>query len=95
MATRSKEESRIMGEKSIAKSFKGILRISHILDLVKGENDELFNPTYYSRPKTLMNIAGNNYESIEKGFRNPKAGMDGTISRYIHNIYNENKEIIG
>lgn len=84
-----------MGEKSIAKSFKGILRISHILDLVKGENDELFNPTYYSRPKTLMNIAGNNYESIEKGFRNPKAGMDGTISRYIHNIYNENKEIIG
>lgn len=73
-----------MGEKSIAKSFKGILRISHILDLVKGEDDELFNPTYYGRPKSLINIAGNNYQSMEKGFHNPKAGMDGTISRYVH-----------
>lgn len=85
MATVDKDETRVMGEKSIAKSFKGILRIAHILDLVQNEDDGLFNPTYYSRPKTLMNISGGAYESLETGYHNPLAGMDGTISRYSEN----------
>lgn len=85
MASLNKDETRVMGEKSISKTFKGILRISHILDLVKNEDDRLFNPTYYSRPKTLMNISGGAYESLETGYHNPLAGMDGTISRYSKN----------
>jgi hypothetical protein len=52
-----KDETRIMGEKSIAKTYKGILRIAHILDLVRDEEDVLFNPTYSSKPKALMNIS--------------------------------------
>ena len=43
-----------MGEYSIAKSYKGILRIAHIKDM--GDNkddyatDELLNPTFYGTP---------------------------------------------
>ena len=77
-----KDETRIMAEKSIAKSYKGILRIAHILDLVRDEKDVLFNPTYYSKPKALMNISGGTFESPEVGFHNPIKGMDGSIARY-------------
>ena len=38
MAEISKLEHRIMGEYSIAKSYKGILRIAHIKDM--GNNEE-------------------------------------------------------
>lgn len=77
-----KQENRIMGEYSIAKSFKGILRIAHILELVKNEKDIYKNPTYYGRPGKLMNISGGAYESEETGYPNPSKGLDGTITRY-------------
>ena len=80
-----------MGEKSIAKSFKGILRIAHILDLVRDEEDVLFNPTYYSKPKGLMNISGGTLESPEAGFHNPIKGMDGTITRYSSEAKNDDE----
>ena len=85
METSNKDELRIMAEKSIAKSFKGILRISHILEMMQNENDEFFNPSYYGRPKSLMNISGGKYESLETGYHNPLPGMDGTINRYSSN----------
>lgn len=85
METSNKDELRIMAEKSIAKSFKGILRISHILEMMQNENDEFFNPSYYGRPKSLMNISGGKYESLETGYHNPLSGMDGTINRYSSN----------
>ena len=86
-----KQENRIMAEYSIAKSFKGILRIAHILELVKNEKDIYKNPTYYGRPGKLMNISGCSYESDETGYPNPSKGLDGTITRYSEN----NKLIAG
>lgn len=83
-----KQENRIMGEYSIAKSYKGILRIAHILDLVKNEQDRLFNPTYYGTPRALVDLSKDVTKSSEKGHRNPKDGMDGSISRYSY--INEN-----
>lgn len=80
-----KIENRVMGDYSIAKSFKGILRIGHILDLMKDQKDEYFNPTYYGRPNFLLNISGGAYESNQNGYPNPIKGMDGTISRYAGN----------
>lgn len=91
-----KLESRIMGDYSIAKSFKGILRIAHILELVKTEEDQYFNPTYYGSPSTLMNISGNAYESAEMGFNTPIDGMNGSITRYSQSnekIANDNLRI--
>lgn len=77
-----KLDYRIMGEYSIAKSYKGILRIAHILDLVQNEDDTYFNTTYYGTPNTLMNISGGAYESSEMGYATPIDGMNGNISRY-------------
>lgn len=91
MSDIKKLENRIMGDYSIAKSFKGILRIAHILELVKNEKDFYKNPTYYGRPSKLMNISGGSYESEEIGFPNPSKGLDGTITRYS----NSNSEIEG
>lgn len=77
-----KLDYRIMGDYSIAKSYKGILRIAHILELVQNEDDRYFNPTYFGIPKTLMNISGGAYESAEMGFATPIDGMNGNITRY-------------
>ena len=82
MSENQKLQNRVMGDYSIAKSFKGILRIAHILELVKTEQDFYKNPTYYGRPGKLMNISGGSYESNEIGYPNPSKGMDGTITRY-------------
>lgn len=91
MSEIQKQENRIMGEYSIAKSFKGILRIAHILELVKNEKDIYKNPTYYGRPGKLMNISGGTYKSDETGYSNPSKGLDGTITRYS----DANSEITG
>ena len=85
MSEIQKQENRIMGEYSIAKSFKGILRIGHIIDLVKNENDIFFNPTYYGKPSKLINISGGTYESKQLGWDTPSKGMDGTAERYSNN----------
>ena len=82
MSENPKQENRIMAEYSIAKSFKGILRIGHILELVKNEKDRLFNSTYYGIPKSLMNISGGTYSSDEMGYNTPIDGMNGSITRY-------------
>ena len=82
MSENPKQENRIMAEYSIAKSFKGILRIGHILELVKNEEDRLFNSTYYGIPKALMNISGGTYSSDEIGYNTPIDGMNGSINRY-------------
>ena len=60
MAKINKLDHRIMGEYSIAKSFKGILRIAHIKDVSSdGTNtDEFLNPTFYGNPTDLMDISG-------------------------------------
>ena len=77
-----KLDNRIMGEYSISKSFKGILRIAHILEMVNNEEDRLFNSTYYGIPKSLMNISGGAYEAEEIGYNTPIDGMTGSIARY-------------
>ena len=58
-----------MGEYSIAKSFKGILRVAHIMELVDGETDYFLSPTYFGKPKQLMNISGGTYKSKEYGYQ--------------------------
>lgn len=82
----NKKENRIMGDYSISKSYKGILRIAHILDLVEGDSvnftDQFLNSTYYGDPTELMNISGGQIRSKEYGYQTPIKGMEGSIKRY-------------
>lgn len=75
---------RTMGEYSIAKSFKGILRVAHIMELVDGETDYFLSPTYFGKPKHLMNISGGTYKSKEYGYQTAIKAMQtgGGINRY-------------
>lgn len=90
MTTENKEERpdkathRTMGEYSISKSFKGILRVAHIMELVDGEPDYFLSPTYYGNPKQLMNISGGTYAAKEYGYQTAiKAMQQGSgIDRY-------------
>ena len=71
-----------MGEYSISKSFKGILRIGHIMEMIAQQKDMPYNPTYYGTPNALMNISGGTYAAKELGFPQPIKGTSGEISRY-------------
>lgn len=81
----TKQQNRIMGEYSISKSFKGILRIANIIDLIKNEEDIFFNPAYYGKPSKLLNISGGALQSQQIGWNTPSKGMDGSIDRYSNN----------
>ena len=72
-------------EYSISKSFKGILRIANIIDLIKNEEDIFFNPAYYGKPSKLLNISGGALQSQQIGWNTPSKGMDGSIDRYSNN----------
>lgn len=75
--------NRTMAEYSIAKSFKGILRISHIMELIEQESDDFLYPTYFGNPSELMNISGGAYKSREYGYQTAiKAMESGSIQRY-------------
>lgn len=90
MTTENREERpdkvthRIMGEYSIAKSYKGILRIAHIMELVDDEPDYFLSPTYYGNPKQLLNISGGTYAAKEYGYQTAIKGMQkgGGLERY-------------
>lgn len=72
-----------MGEYSIAKSYKGILRIANVMQYNESEPDEFLNPYYYGSPKNLMNISGGSLGSAkEYGYPTPISGMQGTCNRY-------------
>lgn len=72
-----------MGEYSIAKSYKGILRIANIMQFNQGQEDELLNPYYYGSPQALMNISGGVIGNTkEYGYPNPITGLQGTSNRY-------------
>ena len=72
-----------MGDYSIAKSYKGILRIANIMQFNQGQVDELLNPYYYGAPQGLMNISGGTIGNTkEYGYPNPISGMQGTSNRY-------------
>ena len=60
---------RTMGDYSISKSYKGILRIAHIMELVDSEPDYFLSPTYYGNPEHLMNISGGAYKTKEMGYQ--------------------------
>lgn len=77
-----KESSRIMGEQSISKSYKGILRISHIMELIDGEPDDFLNPKYYGNPDKLLNISGGSYSSESFCYQTPITGMSNNMRRY-------------
>jgi hypothetical protein len=84
MSEQSKIQNRIMGDYSIAKSYKGILRLSHIMELVESEPDYFLNPFYFGNPTELMNISGGTYKGKEYGFQTPIKAMSsgGGIKRY-------------
>lgn len=77
-------QNRTMGEYSIAKSFKGILRIAHIIDTIQGDPDIFLNPTYYGTPTARLDISGS-ADSKQKGVDSAVYSLkgDGTIKRYI------------
>ena len=81
----AKEPTRTMGQQSISKSFKGILRISHIMELIEGENDIFtsnLNSTYYGNPDDLLNISGSAYKSDTYCYQTAIKAFDGGINRY-------------
>lgn len=67
---------RIMAEVSIAKSFKGILRIAHISDVESNDNDVFSNKSLYTTsdklPKNIQNI----------GYPYALPALVGEITRY-------------
>ena len=86
MSDIQKLEHRVMAEYSIAKSFKGILRIAHIKDM--GENtseyalDEFLNPTFYGTPSELMDISGKESAKTTAGYANAIKALSGGLKRY-------------
>lgn len=78
---------RTMGEYSISKSFKGILRVAHIMEIVDDEPDYFLSPTYYGNPKQLMNISGGSYAAKEYGYQTAIKAMqqESGIDRYSSN----------
>ena len=82
--TIDKLEHRIMGEYSIAKSFKGILRIAHIKDVSSDatNTDEFLNPTFYGNPTDLMDISGKESSKQSAGYANAIKALQGGLSRY-------------
>lgn len=79
-----KIEYRVMGDYSIAKSFKGILRIAHVMERVVGENDVFSNKTYYGAPTSLMNISGSSSGTSQTyGHSSASEAFEGKVERYL------------
>lgn len=89
----SKLEYRVMGDYSISKSYKGILRIAHIMETVGTEDDYFLNSTYYGVPKTLMDISGSDASSKVYGYPNAGEGFEGKVKRYISEKEYEDKKL--
>lgn len=89
-----KIQSRIMGEYSIAKSFKGILRIAHIIDQIEGDPDTFLNPTYYGTPTARIDISGK-ATSKQKGTATAYYSLNGdnTIKRYNSDDHLKNRRV--
>lgn len=83
MSEQQKIEIRVMGEYSIAKSFKGILRIAHIIDTIEGDPDVFLNQTYYGTPKTRIDLSGG-LSTTQKGVPTAEHSLKGgdVIKRY-------------
>lgn len=79
-----KESSRIMAEQSISKSFKGILRVSHIMEMVDGESDDFLNEKYYGDPDKLLNISSGKYYNDVFCYQSPIDGMSSNVKRYTY-----------
>lgn len=82
----TKMQNRVMGDISISKSYKGILRIAHIKEEVENQpeiktNGEL-NPYYFGEPKKLMDISAGSSSSDEIGYQRPYSAFSGEILRY-------------
>lgn len=84
-----------MAEYSIAKSFKGILRIAHIIDTVEGDPDTFLNPTYYGTPTAKVNINTNSSVYSQKGTPTAEHSLlgNGTITRYQSNDKLTNRRV--
>ena len=80
--SREKIEYRVMGDYSIAKSYKGILRIAHVMEKMESEKDIFNNNVYYGSPSSLMNISGNS-STKGYGFPNASAVFEGRVERYL------------
>ena len=89
----NKLEYRIMGDYSISKSYKGILRIAHIMETVGTEDDYFLNSTYYGVPASLMDISGGDSSSKVYGFPNAGEGFEGKVKRYISEKDYEDKKL--
>lgn len=80
----TKIDYRVMGDYSIAKSFKGILRIAHVMERVEGENDVFSNDVYYGAPISLMNISGSSSGSTQTyGHSSASEAFEGRVERYL------------
>lgn len=77
-------EHRAMPDVSINKSFRGILRIAHIKDIVNDVYDEMFRPEYYGTPSKLSDrITSMNTSSAKaNGSDTAYPALSGSTRRY-------------
>lgn len=75
-----------MGDYSIAKSFKGILRIAHIKDMGDSMSeyaiDEFLNPSFYGTPSELIDLSGKETAATTAGYANAIKALSGGLKRY-------------
>lgn len=85
MANDGKMAERIMGDQSIADSFRGILRVAAIQDLSGDIPDVPFHGEYYGTPTGLLSDQNESYDSA-------KAALSGGTQRYnLEDPYLNNK----
>lgn len=77
-----KIDSRIVSSMPIAKSFKGILRIGHVLDILSEKPDIFLETTYYGNPIELLDISGSQSDFSPCGTNHPAPALNGEVERY-------------
>lgn len=77
---------REMAEQSIAKTFRGILRVANVVDCTIQDDDKIFNPTYYGLPKGGIS-------DEDKGYNTAYPALTGGTTRYLYpeDPYKNNK----
>lgn len=75
MASVDRIKYREMAEQSIAKTFKGILRVAHVQEATDKDEDFYFNPIYYGTPTKGIANESTGYDSAYNG-------LSGSLLRY-------------
>lgn len=73
--------NRKVANQPISKSFKGLLRISNILELLDGKKDSFLEPYYYGKPSQLLDINNTSSANIST-YDSAYIALAGLTRRY-------------